>query len=49
MLPSTNIVFPPIFCTANDGCALVGRAGRHTGTATTTLDDRRIPAKSFII
>ncbi|WP_155812980.1 hypothetical protein [Segatella oulorum] len=26
-------------CTANDGCALVGRAGRHTGTATTTLDD----------
>ena len=23
--------------TANDGCALAGRAGRHTGTATTLV------------
>ena len=35
-------------CTANDGCALVGRAGRHTGTATTTLDNH-IPTILFII
>ena len=35
----------------NDGCALVGRAGRHTGTATTTLDGHisHVPAKPFFI
>ena len=41
--------FYPRKAPPNDGCALAGRAGRHTDTATTTLDDRRVPAKSFII
>ena len=34
-LPCANAMFPSVKGTANDGCALVGRAGRHTGTATT--------------
>ena len=43
--------FYPRKAPPNDGCALAGRAGRHIGTATTTLDDYfgHVPAKSFII
>ena len=43
--PRSGVSIPKYACTscimstANNGCALVGRAGRHTGTATTTLDD----------
>ena len=43
--------FYPRKAPPKDGCALAGCAGRHTGTATTTLDDYfgHVPAKSFII
>ena len=43
--------FYPQKAPPNDGCTLAGCAGRHTGTATTTLDDDfgHVPAKSFII
>ena len=43
--------FYPRKAPPNDGCALAGRAGRHTGTATTTLDDYfgYVPTKPFTI
>ena len=46
-----TLCFRPSPDAPNDGCALAGRAGRHTGTAPTTLDGHfgRVPAKPFII
>ena len=43
--------FYPRKAPPNDGCTLAGRAGRHTGTATTTLDDYfgHVPTKPFLI